>query len=400
MTAVGYPQAPQPDPGLARAAAIAASGRCAGFHFIAPRNFCWWVYIVLVGYGVLTAIAMLGQPLSVFGPAISGAIALLLIYGLVLWWFTRTIDRYSPVPGKLIVTALMWGAFAATMTIAVHANTALISLYAKVFGQKFAQNWAAGLSAPITEEVAKGIGIVLLIYMAPKVIRTAFDGFIVGAFIGLGFQTLENILYSMNVATSEFGLNAGELALQNALLRMVSGVSGHIVNTAIFCAGVVYLMGRPGEPRNVKRGIGLMVLPIAMHWFFNSLQALFPVPGAWFLIVLLLAVALFVTITVMVYRLVVVREQMLLRAILAPEVTIGVLTPPELDAIAGTAKQRRALRKSLPDHAARRRQRWVVEAASDLANALARSGGADTPEVAFARSEVWRVRTGMPAARL
>ena len=395
------PSHPQMSPiPMSRAQALAESGRAGGFRFVQPRNLCWWVYIVLVVVGILSAIAMFAQPINAFGPAIAGSILLLTIYALILWWFTRHIDRYSPVPGSLIVTALMWGGFGATMSIAINVNTPLIELYAKGFGQQFAQNWGAGLAAPVVEELAKGLGVVLLIYLAPRVIRTSFDGFIVGAFIGLGFQTVEDVLYAMNVGGSAFGVDAGTLAIGNTLLRMATGLSGHILYSAVFGAGVVYLLGRPGEPRNVGRGVGLVVLAMGMHWFWDSLGALFPLGNGMFLVLLAVTVVVFLYIGVLVYRMVVTREQQYLRAVLAPEATSGLLTPWELDAIAGSAKQRRALRKALPDRAARRRQRWVVEASSDLADALARSGGADTPEVAFARSEVARIRSGTPAQRL
>ena len=42
-------------------------------------------------------------------------------------------------------------------------------------------------------------------FETPRVIRTAYDGFIVGAFTGLGFEILEDIYYALNSAPDEFG---------------------------------------------------------------------------------------------------------------------------------------------------------------------------------------------------
>ena len=47
------------------------------------------------------------------------------------------------------------------------------------------------------EETAKAAGFVLLIVMAPRLIRTTFDGLVVGHVIGLGFQVFEDWLYTV-----------------------------------------------------------------------------------------------------------------------------------------------------------------------------------------------------------
>ena len=111
-----------------------------------------------------------------------------------------------------------------------------------------------GAGAPFTEELAKGSGLLLLIAMAPRQVRTAFDGFILGAFIGLGFQIIEDITYALTSAGTQFGANQIGASIGTIVLRMVSGVAAHILYSAIFCAGVViWLAGR--EPRKVGRGL-------------------------------------------------------------------------------------------------------------------------------------------------
>jgi protease PrsW len=44
-----------------------------------------------------------------------------------------------------------------------------------------------------------------MIGIAPRVVGTAFDGFIIGAMAGLGFQVFENVLYVFQAAQSSFG---------------------------------------------------------------------------------------------------------------------------------------------------------------------------------------------------
>ncbi len=378
--------------------AITKSGRGESFKFIQPRNLCWWVYLAIVAYGAVLTVTMFAAPWHAYGDELGTTVFVLLVYGALLWWFTRYIDRYTPVPGKLVLAALVWGAIGATMAIAINANGPIRALWAKGFGQQFSAEWSAGLTAPLTEEISKGLGVVLLIYLAPKVIRTAFDGFIVGAFCGLGFQILEDILYSFNLAGSHFGADAGDIGFGVAVQRMLTGLSGHILFSAIFGAGIVYLLGRPGEPRNVARGLGLMALPVAMHWFWDSMGALLPEPSeAVVILELLIIVLVYLAIVVWVFHLVVERERLYLRAILAPESAGGVLTEDELMAVSGDWKQRRHLRKVAGGREGRRRESWVTEAAGDLADALAQSRGATTPEVEFARSEVTRLRGAVDA---
>ena len=61
---------------------------------------------------------------------------------------------------------------------------------------------AVGGGSPM--DCGKGIGIVVLLALAPRLVRTATDGLLLGAFIGLGFQTSEDFLYSVVGATQGF----------------------------------------------------------------------------------------------------------------------------------------------------------------------------------------------------
>ena len=158
--------------------------------------------------------------------------------------------------------------------MAANANDAMLALYSKNFGQVWALNWGAGLAAPFTEEFAKGAGLLLLIALAQRHVRTAFDGFILGAFIGLGFQIVEDITYAMTSAGTQFGANQIGASVGTIILRMLTGVAAHILYSAIFCAGVVYLVGRPAEPRKIGRGLVLIAIPMLLHGTWDSVAAI------------------------------------------------------------------------------------------------------------------------------
>jgi RsiW-degrading membrane proteinase PrsW (M82 family) len=379
----------------ARDTALDLSGWGRGFHFYQPRNFAFWGYLLLVVTGFFGFLAKLAHEYNAYGAAIGLAVTLFGIYAAFFWWFTVHIDRYAKLPAKLMVVAFLYGGFAATWNMAANANDAILALYAKSFGQAWALDWGAGLSAMFTEEWAKGFGLVLLIALAPRQVRTAFDGFILGAFIGLGFQIIEDIAYALTSAGSEFGANQIGASLGTIVLRMVSGVGAHIVYSAIFGAGLIYLIGRPAEPRRVGRGLLLVVTAMLLHGAWDTATAVAgrSVLGTLGLLLATIIAALFIASRV--YKVTVTREREFLQDVMAPEVARDVVTSAELDAMAGNRKARKRYRKAAGrTRRERKRARYVLHASYDLARSLAASRGADDGRVRFARAEVGRIRAG------
>jgi protease PrsW len=381
----------------ARDIALDLSGWGRRFVFYQPRNFAFWGYLLLVGTGFLAFISTLAREYDAYGEAIGLAVTSFAIYAALFWWFAAHIDHYAKLPAKLMVVAFLWGGFAATAAMAANANDAILALYGKTFGQVWALNWGAGLAAPFTEEWAKGSGLLLLIAMAPRQVRTAFDGFILGAFIGLGFQIIEDITYAMTSAGTQFGANQVGASIGTIILRMVSGVAAHILYSAIFCAGLVYLIGRPAEPRKVARGLLLIAIPMLLHGTWDSLAAIAG-PSALKLFGLLTAtIVIALVIVVRVYKSTVKRERDFVHDVMAPEQARNVITAAELDAMAGNRKARKAYRKVSRKLHERKRARYVLNAAYALAEELAAARGADTDRVRFARAEVARIRAGVPS---
>ena len=382
----------------ARDIALDLSGWGRRFTFYQPRNFAFWGYLVLVGTGMFVFASSITLKYDAYGQAIALAVTSFAIYAALFWWFTQHIDHYAKLPAKLMVVAFLWGGFAATWVMAANANDSILALYAKSFGQSWALNWGAGLSAPFTEETAKGSGLLLLIALAPRQVRTAFDGLILGAFIGLGFQIIEDIAYAMTSASSQFGANQIGASIDTIFLRMVSGVAAHIVYSAIFCAGLIYLLGRPAEPRRVGRGLLLVATPILLHGTWDSLAAVGSRSALTLLSLLITVIVIALVIAVRVYELTVRRERDFVRDVMTPEQARNVITAAELDAMAGNRKARKAYRKASGKHRERKRTRYVLNAAYDLADELAAARGADTDRVRFARAEVGRIRAGVPSS--
>lgn len=385
------------DPTRARFLAIENSGWGRGFTFYQPRNLAFWVYVLITGSGAMLFVSRIASSYPAYGRAIAVTAAVFTVYGALFWWFVAHIDRYARHPTKLLVVAFCWGGFAATWSMASYANDALIGIYGKVFGHAWAQDWGPGLAAPFVEETAKGFGLLLIIALAPRLIRTAFDGFIVGAFLGLGFEIIEDIAYGMNSGASQFGANQVDASMGTVVLRVATGATGHLLYTALFCAGLVYLLGRPAEPRRVGRGVGLIAVAMLLHGFWDSMGNVagdstlggIAIIGGTMIIALSVAAGVFAN--------TVPREREFLAQILAPEVDNGTITEAEAEAACADAKGRRAFHRAGAGRAGRARNERVLEAIFDLADALAADRGAETPRVEFARSEITRLRDGRPA---
>jgi RsiW-degrading membrane proteinase PrsW (M82 family) len=375
----------------AREAAIEASGWGNKVYFWQPRNACLWVYALIIGYGLWNAFGIVNGEIRVYGPALAASTVIFVVYGALFWWFTTRIDRYSRQPLSLIVAAFVWGGFGATWTFALSGNTALISLYSKLIGQNFSLDWGAGLSAPIFEELSKGAGVLLLMFIAPRVIRTAYDGFIIGAFAGLGFEILEDIFYALNSAPEEFGSHQLETSLNTVALRLLTGFSAHILYSAIFGAGLVYLVGTVAQRRRIGRGLAFVLTAMVLHGLWDSTSAIANGNGKVVLALIVGITLLAFAAVITVFNLTVGPERATMRAVMAPEVDSGVLTPDELDALAGGWRARRAYKRKTHGRQARRLRHHRLEAAHDLADQIAASGGQETERVRFARAELARL---------
>lgn len=366
------------------------SGRVSLFQ---PRNAMFWVYWALVLSGGWTLVSYIRVNSGVVGGAITFGAFWLILYGALFWWVTRTMDRYSRLPISLLVLAVLWGGAAATVFMASFANTAILDLYAKTFGQAWAADWGAGLTAPFIEEPAKAIGLVVLMVLAPRIVRTAYDGFIIGAFLGLGFLVVEDITYVISAAGSLFGAHPVQASLLTLGVRILTGVAGHVAFTAIFGAGLIYLIGTPAQRRRIGLGVLLIATAIALHGFWDNSAAIArPVPFLPILLPLALMAATLL-ITIRVFSFTVRRERADMTAILAPEVRDGIVPADLASAVAGDRHDRRAYITGTSHHSGKRRARHVLDAARDYANALGRGNAQEDELVAHTRAEVQRLTT-------
>ncbi|HTR78550.1 MAG TPA: PrsW family intramembrane metalloprotease, partial [Gemmatimonadaceae bacterium] len=348
-----------------RRRAIEQSGWGEDFHLVQPRNLAFWVYGLLVAAGAFVISGQLSIAAAAYSGALTSGIIAFGLLAVAYLWFIHYEDRYTTVPGKLAAAGFVWGAVGAIGAFALLGNDAVMSLYSKAFGASFAFDWGAALTAPINEELAKGAGVLLLLVLAPRLVRTPFDGHILGAFIGLGFQISEDISYAWIGAANSFG-DVGA-AWQTIIARTLASIPSHWMYTGIFGAGLIWFIGRPEVPARKGLGAGLMLTAMLMHGLWDASAAIAGdkvisiVPG----IVAFVLIGVFVW----VYDHSESIEREWMRELMAPEVDLGVVRADELDALAGS---RGTLKTNLARQPRRRTAKRVLEAETRLARQIAR----------------------------
>jgi RsiW-degrading membrane proteinase PrsW (M82 family) len=135
-----------------------------------------------------------------------------------VWWF----DRYDREPLHLVAGVFLWGALAAP--VAAVAGCSLLGACAGLETESL-----AGWVGPIFEELAKAIGVVLVVYLSRE-FDNPTDGVVYGTASGLGFAATENLFYTV----ADAGVSAIHGTLTLVLVRTAMAAGIHAVSSATF----------------------------------------------------------------------------------------------------------------------------------------------------------------------
>jgi RsiW-degrading membrane proteinase PrsW (M82 family) len=228
------------------------------------------VFTVLVSLVMLVGAAVMGLVLVGSGApgalAVGAVLATLPVGPLVavyLW-----LDRYEPEPRGLIVMALGWGALVATAAALV-----LQVLDAYAFGRP--ETWTAAVVAPVTEEAAKGLFVLLLVVARRRVVDGVLDGIVYAGMVGIGFAFTENIVYLAAAYMGAGGLGPGgiEAATGTFVVRGIFSPFAHPFFTAAIGVGVGYaVIARSALARVVAPLAGYAVAVLG-HGLWNASAA-------------------------------------------------------------------------------------------------------------------------------
>lgn len=267
--------------------------------------------------------------------AIAGSVLTTTAYVAIVW----RLDRYEKEPARLLAIAFFWGML----------PSVIISLVFELLFDS-ALGGAAGGSllsdagaAPIIEESAKGLALLLFLAFAYREFDDVLDGIVYGAMIGFGFAFTENILYSVS-GVAETGIATGVAIL---FLRSVIFGVNHAFFTGVTGAGA-------GAARLVRsRSVRLVLLiagwllAIAFHSVHNVGTTLAADTNLVSLGISFLfdwgGVALLLVLIALVWR----KERQWIAEELYDEVPGGLLTIEQYTSISTTTGRQRMLARAL-----------------------------------------------------
>lgn len=281
--------------------------------------FTAWVSVFLfAGAGVMALVLVAaGAPRALAIGTALAALPVIPLLGAYLW-----LDRYEPEPRALLGLGLGWGAFVATS-----AALFLQAFDSFAFGSSEAVQ--AVLVAPLTEEAAKGLFVVLLLVYRRDEFDGVLDGIVYAGMVGIGFAFLENILYLSQAYLGDEGHRGGiEDAVALFVVRGVFSPFAHPFFTAFIGVGVGIAVSRRGGAARLVAPLAGFAVAVAAHAGWNAAMVLNDGRGAVAAYFLLLAPAftVFAALAIWARR----REGALLASALTDCARHGFLEPAEV----------------------------------------------------------------------
>jgi RsiW-degrading membrane proteinase PrsW (M82 family) len=295
-----------------------------------PRTKTSTVVWTIIGLVLLTQllVVVFAYLVLAFGAGPVAMSALLALVPLAIVVLTATwIDAWEPEPWAAKVFAFLWGA-AAAITIALLFD----------IGQRFltpipeSSILSAVARAPVVEESAKGLALLILVFAARRTFDGPIDGIVYAALTAGGFAFVENIQY-FGTALHDGG--AGEAATV-FVLRALFSPFAHVLFTS--CTGLA--IGLAARKRGVGRILAAFVVGLACAIVLHSVWNFAGYIGFWG-VYLFFEFPIFVAavVTVVMLR---VREQHLTRDRLEEYGRAGWFTPDEVVLYGTRAGRRRA----------------------------------------------------------
>ncbi len=340
---------------------------------------------LLLGLIVLLLIGFETGPVGLLIGLVSATIPVPLYVILVLW-----IDRYESEPPWMLATAFAWGALVAVFFALVLNTASGIFVAVLTNDVNAAEAFSAGISAPIVEESAKALILLIFFFLKKDEFDGVLDGIVYAAMVGLGFAMTENIQYYGRAVLHGGG---GGLTLLFILRGMVAPFS-HPLFTSMTGMG----LGLARQSRNVfvkvvapVVGLGLAIF---MHSLWNGSAILFGFLG-FLLTYFLIMVPMFFMILVVIF-LALRREGRVVRDFLLPDYQRGLFTPQEYAQLCSVRGRMGASFNALSrgGFSNWRACRQFNQTASELAfhrSRVARGIGAERPDVHEREADYLRV---------
>ena len=216
--------------------------------------------VLFVGAGVMALVLLAaGAPDAIAIGVVLAALPVAPLIGTYLW-----LDRYEPEPRSLLLLGLGWGAFVAT-------SAALFLQAFDAFALGSGESTQAVLVAPLTEEAAKGLFILLLLVYRRAELDGVLDGIVYAGMVGIGFAFMENILYLSQAYIGDDQHTGGiESAVFTFVVRGIFSPFAHPFFTAFLGIGVGIAVGSRSRSVRVLAPVVGYLLAVGAHATWNA----------------------------------------------------------------------------------------------------------------------------------
>lgn len=301
-----------------------------------PRRGAGAGWIVAFAIALLVGLLVLGYLAVALGLSVVATGTLLALVPLaIVLLAVRWVDRWEPEPRWALWFAFLWGAaVSVAIALVVDLGVQLFSALTSPEGVTGSEAMGAVVQAPIVEELAKGVGVLLIYAFSRSHFDGPVDGLVYGATVAAGFAFTENILY-FGVALIEGG--AGELGM-TFLVRGIFSPFAHVLFTACTGVAIGFAARRGGGAAVIGWFLVGLAAAILLHAFWNGSLAFADAFALYFTVQVPIFVGAIV-VTVLLRR----EEQRVTRKRLAEYAAAGWFSADEVDGLSTPSGRRAAL---------------------------------------------------------
>ena len=290
-------------------------------------------------------------PLAVLIGVLAALVPVAVVVAGFLW-----VDRWEPEPAKFLLLAFAWGACIATVT-ALLINTTAEAVGDQLLGYGSGNTVAAIVSAPVVEEAAKALFVLLILWRRSDEFDGVVDGVVYAGFSAAGFAFTENIYY-FGRAFADYGFGDGHSqgVITAFFLRGVLAPFTHPLFAVLTGIGIGIAARTASKVMRFLAPVAGYLAAVSLHALWNSAALL---GGSKFLTVyFLIMLPLFLGV---VYLIVLQRkrEQRIIAAALPHMAAARWIAPSEVDLLA-SLPGRRAWRRQAKRQSGKRAAKAVA----------------------------------------
>ncbi|MBC7632499.1 MAG: PrsW family intramembrane metalloprotease [Flavobacterium sp.] len=220
-----------------------------------------FILIAIAGVAGGAAISLsAGDPAGAGLSAFYAFIPLPLLW-MAYWW----LDRYEPEPRRYKFAAFVWGGVVAVS----------IALSLQIFIQNtfnLTDDTMASIVAPLTEEPAKCLFLLLTFVRSRRVIDGFLDGLVYAGLVGIGFAFVENIGYyaSSYLGSPDMTIAGAEGVTTTFVVRGVFSPFAHPLFTSAFGIAIGLAVSRRSKLAKVLIVIVGLAASVGLHGVWNG----------------------------------------------------------------------------------------------------------------------------------